>query len=378
MPWSNDGGGPKSSGPWGGGQKNNGGNPWGGGGGGGSGGGGGQGPNIDDFFKKGERQLRSIFGDGGGFGVLLVMLIAAGAWIYASVFTVQQNERALILTFGKFSQEVGPGLNFAPWPVQAAIIHPVTTNNTVAVGGATSASSNFPGSDDGLMLTGDENIVDINFQVVWVISDLQKYVFNLADPNATIRAVAESAMREIVGRSQLAPLLNEQRGQLAAEVTELIQRILDDYDSGVRIVRVTLDRADPPPQVIDSFRAVQAAEQERDRILKEADKYYNEETAKARGTAQREIEDARGYSAQQIAAARGDAARFNAVLEAYLTAPEVTRKRLYIEMMERVLQGAPKVFIDGDDSGSGVVPFLPLDRLGQPTSAASSAAAARQ
>ncbi|MCI4664198.1 MAG: FtsH protease activity modulator HflK [Neomegalonema sp.] len=364
MPWSNDGGGPKSSGPWGGGgNRNNGGgqNPWGGGN---RPNGGGQGPNIDDFFKKGSNQFKSMFGEGGGFGVLLVLLIAAMAWIYASVFTVQTNERAVILTFGKFSAEVGPGLNFAPWPIQTAIIREVTTENTVAVG-RPSTPSRLSGAttSSGLILTGDENIIDMNFQVVWVIGDLRKFLFNLAAPEETIRAVAESAMRQEVGRSKLAPLLNERRGQLRESVMALIQKTLDEYGSGVRIVRLTIDRVDPPPPVIASFRAVQAAEQERDTRKKVADRYYNETTASARGEARELTEAAEAYRAEQIAAAQGEAARFKAILAAYLAAPEVTKQRLYIETMKEVLTGATKVFIDSESKG--MLPVFQLDQLGK-------------
>ncbi len=370
MPWSNNGGGgPRSSGPWGGGGGRNnggGGGPWGGGGGrgGGPGGPGGQGPRIDDFFKKGQNQLKSVFGDGGGFGVLVVLLIAAAALIYVSVFTVEQNERAVILTFGEFSEEVGPGLNFAPWPVQTAEIQQVTIENTIRVGGATSARTRAGAGGEGVMLTGDENIVDISFEVVWVIDNLQRFLFNLAEPNETIEAVAISAMREIVGQSRLAPLLNQDRVALANEVLQRIQSTLDSYESGVRVVRVTLDRVDPPPNVLEDFRAVQAAEQERETLLQQAEQYYKETTAAARGEAAQIREEAEAYYAAQVAAAEGEASRFNSVLAAYREAPEITRRRLYIETMQRIFEGANKVFIDSDEGGTGILPYLPLDRLG--------------
>lgn len=373
MPWSNNGGGPKSSGPWGGGGGQGGGSggggPWGGGSGGGGRGGGGQGPNIDDFFKKGQNQLKNVLGDGpkgGGFGgFLFFLLLAAGAWAYMSVYTVKPEEQAVVLTFGKYDRTDGPGLGFAPWPVQTAIIEAVTTEKIVAIGSSRGgAAGSSQGRADGLMLTGDANIIDINFQVVWNIRELDKFLFNLADANATIQAVAESAMREIVGKSQLAPLLNRDRAELERQVTELLQTTLDQYDAGVNILRVTLDRADPPPQVIDAFRDVQAAEQERDTLQKRADAYYNEKVAGARGLAAQIVQQAEAYRAERVAAAQGEAERFKLILEEYSKAKEVTRKRLYLETMQGVLGGMNKTIIDqGPQSGQGVVPYLPLNEL---------------
>ncbi|MGD1870376.1 MAG: FtsH protease activity modulator HflK [Neomegalonema sp.] len=369
MPWSNNGGGPKSSGPGGGGGgQGGGGGPWGGGGGGGGGnrgGGGGQGPNIDDFFKKGQNQLKTVLGDGpkgGGFGgFLLILLLAVGAWAYMSVYTVKPEEQAVVMTFGKYDRTDGPGLGFAPWPVQTAIIRPVTSENIVAIGASTSSGG---GRSDGLMLTGDANIIDINFQVVWNIRQLDEFLFNLADADATIRAVGESAMREIVGKSQLAPLLNRDRAELERQVTELLQTTLDQYNAGVNILRVTLDRADPPPQVIDAFRDVQAAEQERDTLQKRADAYYNEKVASARGLAAQIVQEAEAYRAERVAAAQGEAERFKLILEEYKKAEDVTRKRLYLETMQQVLGGIDKTIIDqGSQGGQGVVPYLPLNEL---------------
>jgi membrane protease subunit HflK len=213
------------------------------------------------------------------------------------------------------------------------------------------------------MLTGDENIVDIDFEVVWNISDPSRYLFNLRDPQMTIRAVAESAMREIIAQSQLAPILNRDRGVIAVRLQELIQSTLDSYDSGVNVVRVNFDKADPPEQVIDAFRAVQAAEQERDRLEKQADAYANRVLAQARGEAAQVSEEAEAYRAQVVNGATGEAARFEAVLEEYTKAPEVTRKRLYIETMEDVLGGLDKIIVDDGLGGSGIVPYLPLNEL---------------
>ena len=217
------------------------------------------------------------------------------------------------------------------------------------------------------MLTRDQNIVDMAYQVVWNISDPEKYLFNLADPEDTIRAVAESAMRDIVARSELAPILNRDRGTIAEDLKLAAQSTLDAYESGINVVRVNLDRADPPREVIDSFREVQAAQQERDRLEKEADAYANRVLANARGEAAALIERAEAYRADAVNTAEGEAARFISVHDEYIKAPDVTRRRMYLETMEKVLGQANKVLIDGQ-AGQGVVPYLPLDHLrpGQP------------
>jgi membrane protease subunit HflK len=252
----------------------------------------------------------------------------------------------------------GPGLNFAPWPVIRAEVLPVTTERTIEIG--TSRS----GEDAGLMLTGDENIVDIDFQVVWNIRDPKEFLFNLADPNATIEAVSESAMREIIAQSQLAPILNRNRGAIADRLTELIQSTLDSYDSGVQLVRVNFDKADPPEPVIASFRKVQDAEQQRDQLQNIADAYANTVVAQARGDAAQVLEQAEGYRAQVVNQAEGEASRFSAVLAEYQKAPEVTRKRIYLETMEGILGGVDIILLDENAGGSqGVVPFLPLNEL---------------
>ena len=220
------------------------------------------------------------------------------------------------------------------------------------------------GTHDGLMLTGDENVVDIDFQVVWNINDPARFLFNLRDPRQTIRAVSESAMREIIAQSELSPILNRDRGPIADRLQDLIQFTLDSYDSGVNIVRVNFDKADPPESVIDAFRDVQAAAQERDRLQNVADAYANRVLAEARGEAAQVLEEAEGYRAQVINEAEGEASRFVAVLEEYKKAPEVTRKRLYLETMEQVLGDIDKVILDETGgSGQGVIPYLPLNEL---------------
>lgn len=330
-------------------------------------------PDIDELMNKGREQLKVLMGGkGGGSGAgrpsggsggndgargMLVFgaLAALAFWVFNSVYTVRPEEKSVELFLGKYSSTGEPGLNFAPWPVVTKEIMAVTSERTIDIG--TSRS----GANAGLMLTGDENIVDIDFQVVWNITDPAKYLFNLADPEATIAAVAESAMREIIAQSELAPILNRDRGQIADRLKDLIQSTLDSYNSGVNVVRVNFDKADPPAPVIAAFREVQDAEQERDRRKNEADAYANKVVAEARGRAAEILEQAQGYRARVVNEAEGEAARFAAVLEEYAKAPEVTRKRLYLETMENVLGDLDVIIMDGQ--AGGAVPYLPLDRL---------------
>ena len=241
----------------------------------------------------------------------------------------------------------------------------VTSERTENVGVASS------GSDAGLMLTTDANVVDIDFQVVWNINDAGKYLFNIRDAQPTVQAASEAVMREIIAASNLAPILNRDRGVIADTAMANIQAVLDEYDAGISIVRVNLERADPPREVIDSFREVQAAEQERDRLERQADAYANRVLAEARGKAAQVLEQAEAYRAQTVNEAIGEASRFTAVLEEYAKAPEVTRKRLYLETMEKVLGSVDKTILDqsivGGEGGSGVVPYLPLNELRRST-----------
>ncbi len=370
---------------------NNGG-PWGGGGNNGNGGGGderpprpprrpGEGPQIpeiDELVSKGREQLRVLMGGrgGGGFGggtggpMLTRGTVGLGAlalvvlWGLASFYTVRPDEKSVELFLGKYYKTGEPGLNFAPWPLVRAEVLPVTTERTTEIG--TSRS----GQEAGLMLTGDQNIVDIDFQVVWNISEPSRYLFNLANPPQTIEAVSESAMREIIAQSDLAPILNRDRGAISDRLRDLIQRTLDSYDSGVNIVRVNFDKADPPEPVIASFRKVQDAEQERNRLQNVADAYANQVLAGARGESAQLLEQAEGYRAQVVNEAEGEASRFSAVLAEYEKAPEVTRKRIYLETMEQVLGGVSITLLDDNAGGSqGVVPYLPLTEINRPTPA---------
>ncbi|SEN07385.1 protease FtsH subunit HflK [Gemmobacter aquatilis] len=342
-------------------------------------------PEIDEIVKKGQEQLRVLMGGrgrsggggggpGGGGGAMgpilskqglaLGALAAVALWGFMSFYTVKPEERSVELFLGEFSAIGNPGLNFAPWPLVSAEIVQVTGERTADIGMGAVGSN-----DSGLMLTRDQNIVDIEFQVVWNVSDPAAYLFNLKDPADTIRAVAESAMRDIIARSELAPVLNRDRGVIASDLRAAVQGTLDSYQAGINVVRVNFDRADPPSEVIGAFREVQAAQQERDRLEKEADAYANKVTAGSRGEAAQLVEGAEAYRAQVVNAAQGEASRFLAVYNEYIKAPDVTRKRMYLETMEGVLGRMNKVILDGvnaGEGGQGVVPFLPLNELARP------------
>ncbi|MDA7424450.1 FtsH protease activity modulator HflK [Thalassococcus lentus] len=377
-----------SGGPWGGGGSgggNNGRGPSGGGGGGGRGpDDNNQIPEIDELMKKGQERLRVLMGGkGGGNGggangsggndggpgltrgtVVLGLLGLIGLWLFSSFYTVRPEEQSVELFLGEYSSTGNPGLNFAPWPVVTYEVVNVTSERTENIGGGRNGN-------DGLMLTTDANIVDIEFQVVWNITDPAKLLFNIRDPQLTVQAVSESVMREIIAASNLAPILNRDRGLIADSAMQSIQATLDEYDSGISIVRVNLDAADPPREVIDAFREVQAAEQERDRLERQADAYANRVVAEARGQAAQTLEEAEGYRSQVVNNALGEASRFTSVLEEYAKAPEVTRRRLYLETMESVLGDVDKMILDnsiteGGAGGGGVVPYLPLNELRRP------------
>jgi membrane protease subunit HflK len=281
--------------------------------------------------------------------------------LFQSFYTVKPEERSVELFLGEFTSVGEPGLNFALWPLYSYEILPVTRENTIDIGSDLSAGRR---TDAGLMLTGDENVVDIDFQVVWNIARPDDFLFNLAQPQGTIQAVSESVMREIIARSELKPVLNELRGEITAEAEQLIQTTLDNYGAGVNIVRVNFDGADPPEEVIEAFRDVQAAAQDRDTEVRRAEAYANEKLAGARGEAAQIVQQAESYRAQVVNDAKGEAARFNSIYDEYQNAPEVTRKRLYLETIERVLGDVEKVIIDEQaGGGQGVVPYLPLNEM---------------
>ena len=358
MSWSNHSGGPwgqKPGGPWGSGPSGGGGTP----------------PDLEEFLRRGQDKLRSVLPGGGasGRGIAVIVLGAVLLWLATGFYTVRPDEVGINLIFGRYVGNTGEGLRYNfPYPIGSVITPQVTTVNTIEVGQRTGDTSRRVPSarevpQESLMLTGDENIVDINFTVQWQVSPArpQDYVFNLQNPDAAIKAVAESTMREAVGRRNIQAVLTTDRGAIEAEVRQSMQKILDDYGAGVEIRQVQLQKVDPPQQVIDAFRDVQAARQDQDRIRNEAETYASRVVPEARGEATRIVQAAEAYRERAVAEARGAASRFSQVYDTYRTAPAIIRERIFLETMERVLANSDKVIIDPKEQG--VIPYLPLGNL---------------
>ncbi|MEI6573945.1 MAG: FtsH protease activity modulator HflK [Alphaproteobacteria bacterium] len=360
MNWNNQGGGPwgpKRPNPWGQGPQ-------------GGGSGGGRTPDFEDLIKKGQDRLKSFAPGGqfGGRGVGLVALGAVALWLASGLYTVRPDEVGLNLIFGRYVGTTQPGLNYnLPYPIGSVVRPSVTTVNTTEVGFRSNESRTRTGTRDlneeSLMLTGDENIVDIDFAVQWQVNPARAadYVFNIQDPDTSIKAVAESAMREVVGKRNIQAVLTTERGAIESDVKQLMQDVLDSYGAGVVVRLVQLQKVDPPAQVIDAFRDVQAARQDQDRARNEAETYASKVVPEARGEASRIQQESEAYRERVIAEASGQASRFDQIYAEYKKAPEVTRERMYLETMERILAGSEKTVIDQNGaSQQGVVPYLPL------------------
>jgi membrane protease subunit HflK len=382
MPWNNQGGG-GGGGPWRPNDNRGGDNrgPWGGGG----GGGGGQPPDLEEMIRRGQRRLREYMPGGPGApsngpgvkGVLGLGAVGVLAWLLFGFYTVQPNEVGINQRFGAYVGKTGPGLNYNwPYPIGSVTKLKVTDRNSTDVGSRVSASSRgnvetmTDVQEESLMLTGDENIADVKFRVVWQIDQQnpEDFLFNIRNPQDTVKAVAESAMREIVGRTQIQRILTQERKKIEPEARDLIQRVLTSYKAGVTVVEVQLLSVDPPSQVISAFRDVTAAQQDMQRLRNEAEAYANRVVPEARGEAARIERAAEAFRQQTVAEAQGQAARFTKVFEEYAKAPAITRERLYLETMERVLGRTEKIIID-QKGGAGVVPYLPLNELAAPRAA---------
>ncbi|MBC9179984.1 FtsH protease activity modulator HflK [Pseudoroseomonas ludipueritiae] len=376
MPWNNTGGSNSGGSPWGNPRP---GGPWGqppqGGGGGRGPGGGGNGPDLDDAIRQAQAALRRILPGGGGRGgngkwIGLGVLALIAVWAASGIYRVQPDEQGVVMRFGAFNRTTQPGLNYRiPWPVESVTTPRVTRINRIDIGfrspNDTPLSRPVSARDvleESMMLTGDENIIDIDFAVFWRIRDAGEYLFNTRNPDQTVKSAAESVMREVVGRTPIQPALTEARAQIEQAVRQGAQFILDQYGSGIEITQIQLLKVDPPPAVIDAFRDVQRANADRERARNEAEAYRNDIIPRARGEGQRMIQEAEGFKESQVARARGEAARFLSVLTAYQTSQDVTVRRLYLETMEEILRKNPKIVVD--DRLQGVVPYLPLDGQG--------------
>ncbi|MGZ3409946.1 MAG: FtsH protease activity modulator HflK [Xanthobacteraceae bacterium] len=357
MPWSNQGGGPWGSGPkgpWGGGPQSSGPTP----------------PDLEDILRRGQDKLRSFMpGNMGGKGFAIVLLGAVLLWGFSGFFQVAPDELGAVLRFGKYTREVTPGLNYhIPYPVESVLLPKALRVNRIDIGmrvvdDARRGTTTRDVPEESLMLTGDENIVDVDFTVFWRIKPkgVGDYLFNIQNPEGTVKAVAESAMREVVGRSEIQPILTGARQNIETGVQELMQKTLDSYGAGIMVTQVQMQKVDPPAQVIDAFRDVQAARADLERAQNEAQTYANRVVPEARGRAAQIQQSAEAYREQTVAEAKGQASRFSQVYDQYKKAPDVTRERMYLETMERIFAGSDKIILDSQ--AGGVVPYLPLNEL---------------
>jgi membrane protease subunit HflK len=366
MPWNTQGGGPWGSGgggkgPWGSGQQpGSGQNP----------------PDLEEILRRSQDRLRRVLPGGsmGSKGFALIALAAVALWGLSGFFRVEPDELGVVLRFGKEVREVQPGLNYhLPFPIETALTPKALRVNKIDIGmrfvddvrrGGT-MTRDVP--EESLMLTGDENIVDVDFAVLWKVkpTGVGDFLFNIQKPEGTVKAVAESAMREVIGRSDIEPILTGARQTIENAVHDLVQKTLDQYGAGIVVQQIQLQKVDPPSQVIDAFRDVQAARADLERSVNEAQTYTNTVVPEARGRVAQITQAAEAYRSQTVAEATGQAARFTKIYDEYKKAPDVTRERMYLETMERVLGGSDKVIVDQGAGGTGVVPYLPLNELGK-------------
>ncbi len=369
MPWNNQGGGPWGSGPkgpWGQGPQSSGPTP----------------PDLEEFLRRGQDKLRSVIPGGGfgGRGVLLILILAFMFWVGSGIYFVQPDELGLVLRFGEYvrDRDAQPGVNYhLPYPIESVLTPKVTRINRIDIGMRVVEDARRGGSsmrdvaEESLMLTGDENIVDVDFSVFWMIRPAEgasQYLFNIQNPEGTVKAVAESAMREVIGRSEIGPVLTGARQNIESAVLELMQKTLDRYQSGVLITQVQMQKVDPPQQTIDAFREVQAARIGAESAQNEAQGYANKTIPDARGRAAQITQAAEAYREQTVAEAKGQASRFLQIYDQYTKAPEVTRRRMYLETMEKVFARTNKIILDAGVGGTGgVVPYLQLNEPAQRT-----------
>jgi membrane protease subunit HflK len=362
MPWKNQGGGPWGSGPkgpWGSGPQPVGPRP----------------PDLEDLLRRGQDRLQQLLPGGyfSGLGVAVLLIGVVAIWLLSGFYRVQSEELGVVLRFGKYVRDADPGLRYhLPYPIETVLLPKVLRVSTISIGMTLIDDPARRGRtirdvpEESLMLTGDENIVDVDFTVLWRIkpNGAAAFLFNIQNPEGTVKAVAESAMREVIGRSNIQPILTGARTTTEQAVQQLMQRTLDNYGSGILISQVQMQKVDPPAQVIDSFRDVQAARADLERLQNEAQTYANRVVPDARGRAAQITQAAEGYKQQAVAEAKGQSARFLKVYDEYAKAKDVTRERIYLETMERILGGSEKLVFDGGAAGTqGIVPYLPLGEL---------------
>jgi membrane protease subunit HflK len=357
MPWNNQGGG--GGGPWG--QGGGSGGPW--------GQGGGQNPkDVDAALRQMKDAWRRMVptGGGGARSFALLALVFVIVWAGTGFYRVNPQQQGVVLRFGEWVRTSPPGLHYhLPYPIETVLKPEVTRDNRIEIGFRDvtgNSSSRRDIADESQMITGDENIVDIDFVVFWRIADAGSYLFNLAEPDETVKLTAEAVMREIIGRTPIQTALTEGRQSIQSQARQQLQQLLDEYGAGVRIRDVQLLAVDPPADVIDAFNEVQRARQDRDRLKNEAEAFSNDIVPRARGQAAKLIADAEAYQAEVVNRAKGDASRFDQIFQAYLKNKDVTKERIYIETVEGIFSNVEKIIIDSEGS-NGVVPYLPLKEL---------------
>ena len=372
MPWNNQGGGNNGGGPWGqgggGSGSGGGGGPW------GQGGGGGQPPqDIDAIIRQGRDAWRRMMPGGGassGRTLILLFLVFGLIWAATGFYRVNPQQQGVVLRFGEWVRTSPPGLHYhLPFPIESVLTPEVTSDNRIEIGFrdvSGNSSSRRDIADESQMITGDENIVDIDFVVFWRIADAGQYLFNLAEPDQTIKVTAEAVMREIIGRTAIQTALTEGRQDIQVQARQQLQDLLNEYGAGVRVRDVQLLAVDPPADVIDAFNEVQRARQDRDRLKNEAEAFSNDIVPRARGEAAKLVSEAEAYQAEVVNRASGDASRFDQIFQAYLKDKAVTKERIYIETVEEIFSNVDKIIIDSE-AGSGVVPYLPLKELNKST-----------
>ncbi len=329
-------------------------------------------PNLDEILKKIQNTINKLLpgSSGGAKPIIVGSIILALLWVGSGLYRVLPDEQGVVLRFGKFVKTTQPGLNYhLPFPIESVLTPKVTKVNRMDIGFRSERESGFSSGggvadvpEESLMLTGDENIVNIDFSVFWVIKDAGNFLFKIQDPQGTVKAAAETAMREVIARSDIQPILTEGRSKIEIDTQEIIQNILDEYTSGIQVTQVQTQKADPPDQVIDAFRDVQAARADMERSKNEAEAYANDVIPRARGEAAKILQAAEAYKKEVVAKAEGEASRFTSIFLEYKNAKQVTQERMYLETMEKVLADIDKVIIE-KNAGSGVVPYLPLPEL---------------
>jgi membrane protease subunit HflK len=320
------------------------------------------------MLRRGQDRLKGWLpgGMGGRRGLIFIALAALALWLASGFYRVDANEQGVAMIFGKWVATTGPGLNYnLPAPIGSVETPMVDFENRVEIGfrSAADGTSTRDISAESLMLTGDENIIDIQFVVLWKIGDAGEYLFNVRDPDETVKSVSEAAMREINGQSDYESTRTQRRAEVESRTQELIQHVLDSYKAGIVVTSLQLLKVDPPDAVIEAFRDVQAARADKERSVNEAQAYYNEVTQRAEGQAQQVIKSGEAYKAEKISIATGDAQRFLSVYNEYAKNKELTERRIYLETMEGVMHNMNKVLVDGSLGTGGALPYLSLNEL---------------